>query len=140
MQRLKAYLKSKDVTFIHNKITSFADIKTNHIINCTGLGAASLTKGDYMTPVQGHLIMLKKQQHTTINYTLSIEVNKGKTNSGQKIKRSVYFHPKHLPNSNAHDIGVLGGTFIEHATHQTPNNSEFDLIISNAKKFYGLND
>jgi hypothetical protein len=35
-------------------------------------------------------------------------------------------------------VGVLGGTFIVGATAQTPHMQEFDIIIENAKNFYGI--
>jgi hypothetical protein len=33
---------------------------------------------------------------------------------------------------------VIGGTFIENATPDTPNIEEFQIMINNAKKFYGV--
>jgi hypothetical protein len=35
-------------------------------------------------------------------------------------------------------VGVVGGTFIENATPDTPNEEEFTIMIENAKKFYGI--
>jgi len=63
---------------------------------------------------------------------------KGKTVSGQEAKRSFYIFPKRLPGSGTNDIGVFGGTFIEGATPQTPNDEEFQIMIDGAKRFYGI--
>ena len=54
------------------------------------------------------------------------------------MKRSLYVFPKQMPNTAENDIGVVGGTFIEGATADTPNVEEFDILIAGAKRFYGL--
>ena len=64
--------------------------------------------------------------------------SKGKTESGHEAKRSFYIFPKQLPGSAANDIGVIGGTFIEGGTPDTPNLKEFEILVDNAKKFYGI--
>jgi hypothetical protein len=64
--------------------------------------------------------------------------SKGKTKSGLEVKRSFYIFPKQLPGSAANDVGVIGGTFIEGGTPDTPNVEEFDILVANAKKFYGI--
>ena len=58
--------------------------------------------------------------------------------SGQKVKRSFYIFPKHLPNTGANDVGVIGGTFIEGAHDDTRNEEEFEILVEGAKKFYGI--
>ncbi|WP_341756567.1 MULTISPECIES: hypothetical protein [unclassified Candidatus Tisiphia] len=60
------------------------------------------------------------------------------TESGQDVERVFYVFPKKLAGSGSNDIGVIGGTFIEGATSGTPNNKEFDIMIKNAKDFYGI--
>jgi hypothetical protein len=57
---------------------------------------------------------------------------------GQKVKRSFYIFPKHLPGTGPDDVGVVGGTFVEGATGDTPNRKEFDLMLEGAKRFYGM--
>ena len=47
---------------------------------------------------------------------ISVPLGEGKTNSGLKVKHSFYQMPKHLPGSPEHEIGVIGGTFIEGAS------------------------
>lgn len=54
------------------------------------------------------------------------------------MKRSFYVFPKHLPGSGPNDVGVVGGTFVEGATAETPNPNEFALMIDGAKRFYGI--
>jgi hypothetical protein len=66
-----------------------------------------------------------------------VYLDEGKTEAGQKVKRSFYIFPKRLPGTGANDVGVIGGTFVEDATPATPNLAEFDRMIGNAKRFYG---
>ena len=58
--------------------------------------------------------------------------------SSQKVKRSFYFMPKRLLDSGPNDVGVVGGTFIEGATPETPNYEEFDVMMAGARNFYGI--
>jgi hypothetical protein len=67
-----------------------------------------------------------------------IYYDEAKTKSGQKVKRSFYIFPKKLPGSPEKDIGVIGGTFIEGATAETPNEEEFCILVKGAKRFYGI--
>lgn len=62
----------------------------------------------------------------------------GKTETNQKVKRSFYVFPKHLPDSAPQDIGVIGGTFIEGGSSDTPNLKEFELIVAQANTFFGI--
>ena len=91
------------------------------------------------TIIQGHLIMLKDQNPEDLQYMiltyLGNEINKLK----QKTERAFHILPKNIPGSNHQDIGVIGGSFIEGANKKTPNHQEFNLIIKNAKKIYGIN-
>jgi len=54
------------------------------------------------------------------------------------VKRSLYVFPKHLPDSGPSDVGVVGGTFIEGATPDTPNVPEFEIMLAGARRFYGV--
>ena len=78
------------------------------------------------------------QNPQDLQYMILVYFNEGETQSGQKVKRSFYIFPKHLSNTGAKDIGVIGGTFIEGATPKTPNEKEFDILLEGAKKFYGI--
>lgn len=138
MADLTQYLKDQKVRFVQKRINKFSDVKTKYVIDCTGLGSATLNKDDAMVSVQGHLIMLQDQKPEDLQYMVLIYFKDGKTKSGQKIKRSFYLFPKHFPNTSADKIGVLGGTFIEGATDQTPNTEEFETMIKGAKDFYGI--
>lgn len=137
MISLTNYLKSR-VTFIQKRIDSWDQVATHYIINCSGLGSKELNHDDDMVSVQGHLIMLKDQKPTDLDYMLLVYFNEGKTKSGQKVKRSFYIFPKKLANTAINDVGVIGGTFIEGATNRTPNEKEFNILIQGAKEFYGL--
>ena len=138
MADLHRYLKEHHVKFLRKKIKSFDEIDAKYIINCSGLGAKELNHDAKMLSVQGHLIMLKDQVPQDLQYMILIYLGEGKTESGQKIKRSFYIFPKHYTDSPPDDIGVLGGTFIDGATSATPNEPEFETIVQNARKFYGL--
>jgi hypothetical protein len=137
MQSLRAYLEGK-VKFKQLKVTKFADLPSTLVFNCTGLGARALEDDKEMVPVQGHLIMLKDQVPADLQSMVLIYYPKGKTASGQDVKRSFYIFPKQLPGSGPNDIGVVGGTFIEGATPETPNDEEFQTLIDGAKQFYGI--
>lgn len=73
-----------------------------------------------------------------MKYLISVNLGNGKTSFGQAVNWYFYMHPKHLPSSSTDDIGVIGGTFIEGATPQTPNEEQFDLIVERARSFYGI--
>jgi hypothetical protein len=136
MDKLRRYLEPH-VRFEQRKVDKFSDLQTNLIFNCSGLGAAELNADSKLVSVQGHLIMLKDQNPKDLQSMILIYLDSGKTASGQNVKRSFYIFPKHLPDTAANDVGVIGGTFIEGATAATPNIEEFDRIIAGAKKFYG---
>ncbi len=138
MDSLNAYLKKQGVVFEKKRIKDFSEIQTRYVINCSGLGAKDLNKDEAMVSVQGHLVMLKDQKPKDLMYMILVYFGEGTTPSGQSIKRSFYIFPKHMSGTKAHDVGVIGGTFIEGASLDTPNNEEFDRLITQAKDFYGL--
>lgn len=131
---LTQYLKSQNIKFVHKKIKNFSEISDLYIMNCSGLGSTELNSDKELIAVQGHLIMLEHQNPEDLQYMILVYLDEGKTNSGQKIKRSFYMFPKKLLNSDIGNIGVIGGTFIE-GTNEA-NEKEFDIIIKNAQKFY----
>jgi D-amino-acid oxidase len=137
MKQLKMFLEKHNIKFVKKRINSFDEIKDNIIINCTGLGARELNNDLKVDSVQGHLIMMKDQVPEDLQYMIFANVNEGETKTGQKIKRSFYLFPK-MSGTSLNDIGVLGGTFIENSYEDTPNIEEFDNLIDNMKKFYGL--
>ena len=137
MQSLRNFLAPK-VTFVTRKVDQLTDITTPLVFNCSGLGAFNLSNDNEVAPVQGHLIMLKDQVPANLQYMILVYFNKATTTAGQEVKRSLYVFPKQLLNTPVNDIGVLGGTFIENATPNTPNLEEFKIMVDNAKKFYGI--
>jgi len=136
MNALTAFLRDK-VQWVQKKIESFEELKEPCIFNCAGLGAQQINHDDAMVSVQGHLILLKDQSPTDMNYMISFYVDEAQSESGQFIKRSIYMFPKHVPGSPENDIGVMGGTFIEGATKDTPHTQEFALIVDRAREFFG---
>jgi len=139
MQALTIFLKDK-VHWVQQHITAFDEIDASYIFNCSGLGAKNLNQDNAMISVQGHLMLLKNQNPDDMNYMISFYVDSGQTESGQYAKRSIYMFPKHIPGDLSTNIGVMGGTFIENATDETPNQQEFNLIIQRASEFFGSSD
>lgn len=137
MKSLSDYLRSR-VTFVEKKITSYTELETDVVVDCSGLGAAKLQNDAEMVPVQGHLIMLRDQVPANLQHMILVYFDKGKTESQQDVKRSFYIFPKHFLDTPANDVGVIGGTFIEGSTPDTPNMQEFQILVDNAKKFYGV--
>lgn len=137
MQALKEFLTNK-VTFVQQNVRMLQDIQTPIIMNCTGLGAKELVNDSKMTPVQGHLILLKNQNPEDIDYMALRYLDTGKTSIGKDIKRSFYIFPKSTYGAFPRDIGVIGGTFIQDAGPDTPHEEEFRYLLENAKRFYGL--
>ena len=137
MTALHAYLDDK-VTFIQKKVSSVTELADDYIINCSGGLDYQLNCDADMISVQGHLIMLKDQNIADLQHMILVYFGPDVTASGQKIKRSFYIFPKQLPNTGVNDVGVIGGTFIEGATSETPNTEEFDIMLQGAKSFYGI--
>ena len=137
MDKLRAWL-DLHVNFEQRKIKNFSDLRANLVFNCTGLGSSTLNDDSKLVSVQGHLVMLKDQEPKNLQSMILIYLDKGKTDSGQNVKRSFYIFPKHLPGTGPNDVGVIGGTFIEGGTAKTPNIEEFDKMIAGAKHFYGI--
>jgi len=138
MSSLRKILLKRNVTFKNKHIQSFAELREKYIFNCTGGFAKALTHDNELVSVQGHLVMLKDQHPNDMNYMILVYLPEKTQTPGFKGKRSVYMFPKRLANSSSCDVGVIGGTFIEGATPATPHLEEFNVMIANARKFYGL--
>lgn len=138
MTALHAYIAPR-VTFITQKITDFGQIKDTYIINCTGLGSKELNNDTELVSAQGHLIMLKDQNPDDLQYIVFVHGQERVNNHNQKIKRLVCIFPKRATDTSVNDVGVIGGTYIEGATQDTPNDEEFDRIIAGIREFYGVN-
>lgn len=137
MKSLRDYLADK-VTFEQRKVGSLEDLPAELVFDCSGLGAGRLNDDAEVVPVQGHLIMLRDQVPADLQSMILVYFDKGKTQSGQLVKRSFYIFPKHLLDSGPNDVGVIGGTFIEGSTPSTPNEEEFEILVQGAKDFYGV--
>ena len=138
MEELHEFMRRHHIEIIQQKIQSFDELSQQFIFNCSGLGSRELAKDSALVPVQGHLIMLKNQVPENMNYMILVYFGEGKTEMNQKVKRSFYLFPKHLPDSAPQDIGVMGGTFIEGGSPDKPNLKEFDAIVRGAKEYFGL--
>ena len=137
MEELHAYLESR-VTFVEQKVLNFADLPNNLVFDCAGLGSGVLNGDAEVVSVQGHLIMLKDQVPADMEYMILVYFDEGLTEANQKVKRSLYVFPKSLPGAGPNDIGVVGGTFVEGGTPETPNLSEYATMLQGAKDYYGI--
>ena len=137
MQELHKYLDTR-VTFVEQKVTDFGELPAKLVFDSAGLGSGALNGDAEMVSVQGHLIMLKDQVPADMEYMILVYFAEGHTEAGQKVKRSLYVFPKHLPGTGPNDIGVVGGTFVEGGTPETPNRSEFATLLKGAKDYYGI--
>lgn len=137
MKELREWLDTR-VRFEQRKVERFSDLKQTLVFDCAGLGSGRLNGDADVVSVQGHLVMLKDQTPADLQHMILVYFPEGKTESGQKAKRSFYMFPKRLLGTGVNDVGVVGGTFIEGATPETPNEKEFDIMIEGAKRFYGM--
>jgi len=137
MEELHSYLESR-VTFVEQKVLNFADLPNNLVFDCAGLGSGALNGDAEVVSVQGHLIMLKDQVPADMEYMILVYFDEGVTEANQKVKRSLYVFPKSLPGTGPNDIGVVGGTFVEGGTPETPNLSEYATMLQGAKDYYGI--
>jgi len=137
MAELHTYLEAR-VTFVEQKVNNFADLPNNLVFDCAGLGSGVLNGDQDVVSVQGHLIMLKDQVPADMEYMILVYFDEGHTEAGQKVKRSLYVFPKSLPGTGPNDVGVVGGTFVEGGTPETPNLSEFATMLQGAKDYYGI--
>lgn len=137
MQKLHDYLDSR-VTFVQQKVTNFGELDSALVFDSAGLGSGVLNNDAEMVSVQGHLVMLKDQVPAELEYMILVYFSEGHTEAGQKVKRSFYIFPKHLPGTGPNDVGVVGGTFVEGGTSETPNTGEFATLLQGAKDFYGI--
>lgn len=135
MQHLRSYAQKHGVTLVTLQVTSFAQLSENIIVHAAGLQAAVLNPQEAMVPVQGHLVMLKNQDFASMQYMISMNVAAVEmTDDGYFMRRCFYFIPKQLDDVHG---GLIGATFIDHATDATPHNEQFAKIIDHAKWFYG---
>ena len=72
-----------------------------------------------------------------LNYMLCMPAGVGTTQQGFPVRRSLYFIPKVIPGAGSDEVGVLGGTFVRGADSKTPNENEYDLLLNNAREFFG---
>lgn len=139
MQLLHKTLQDSGVKFEHRKVFSFADLSQKIIFNCTGSGAKELLHDENLVAIQGHLIMLKDQDPHSLEYMMLVYLNDDKTKHNQEIMRMFCMFPKKDIQARDSDVGVIGGTLIAVENQSTPNLEQFDILLQNARRFYGIN-
>ncbi|MCP3660024.1 MAG: FAD-dependent oxidoreductase [Bacteroidetes bacterium] len=135
MSKLTDITIANNVKHIKRKIKSFSELKAKVIVNCTGYGAKQLCNDDNMVSMQGHLIVLKKQNPNNLNYLMTVPFEESYLD-GHKIKRLYYLIPRHDPGTPETRIGVIGGTLVEGVEKGVDNSQEFNKVIQRARKFY----
>lgn len=125
MQNLKDYLLVSQVSLISQKVTSFEQIDSSIIINCTGLGARELLNDNSLTPTPTQLIAF---QDSPLDYILQ----SSKTDQ-------FYIYPKNnYTNHNGENLkisGIVGGIKqIEYAKNYSLN---LELINQKMHNFFG---
>ena len=136
--QLQAFLRAHGVRFKKKWVESFAQAGGRYVFNCTGLGSAKLNNDQALTPVQGHLMLLREQDPQAMEYMIVMPLDQGQASSGLPIRRFFYQFPKHIPGTSTQHVGVIGGTMITGATSETPHLEEFDIMMAGAREFYGL--
>lgn len=133
-------LLQDQVNFVVGKIENLTDLSEDIVFNCTGLGSTELFSDPNLVPIQGHLIFLENQNPKDLEYMIVVDFDDGKTSSGLLVKRSFYMFPKHRFLAPESSVGILGGTMIEEVDAKELNLEEFNIILTQAKKFYGIDE
>jgi hypothetical protein len=103
LSKLYSYLKSNNCIFEKKNLSSFYEIDSKIIFNCTGLGSYSLNNDIEVRPICGHFITLNDESFSKLNYIILINNLKEVTNID--LPGIFYFMPK--------SSGYIGGTFIQ---------------------------
>lgn len=129
MHELRAAVQALNIPCIQQTVTSFDDLTTSLIFNCTGLGAKELTGDKRIIPVQGHLITLKQQgAREELQYLINVKVV-SQSPRGTPRDELIYYAPK--------DEGILGITFIRGEASETANSHEFDRLLERSRLYFG---
>ncbi len=135
MQQLTQLLAARGIPTIIAKIETLDQITTPIIINCTGLGAKELVHDAGVLPTQGHLRHLINQPAEALSYLIMMDHSKARTGTGFQVKRSLYLAPRQQHENNF-TTGILGTTSIKGANDSTPHDSEFEIMLGNARRFF----
>lgn len=123
MHQLRTLIKSYNISLSIKKISSFDEITSPVIINCTGLGAQILTHDQRLFPEQGHLIELAGAAPVQEYIIHAKVIQDGK-------KEALYYTPR--------AGGFLGVSSIRNESGINTNQHEFDRIIARAHDFFGI--
>jgi hypothetical protein len=128
-------IKARKIPIVKRKISSFTEVTTKVIFNCTGLGSKELAQDPDVLPVLGHLITLKHQDITKLNYIIYTKYTTTpiKTPEDKEKAATIYFMPK--------NGGVVGGTYIPNnwGKDNDLNVKEFKALVERCQDFFGIN-
>jgi D-amino-acid oxidase len=125
MQSLLYTVQKLHIQIEKRKVTSFQDIDTKLIFNCTGLGSKELNKDQSVYPTTGHGIILRDEENAKNNYIFRLrEIPQLE---GTPYNGSFYFMPK--------VTGFIGGTYIPnyYGDSEEINTDNFNIITARAK-------
>jgi D-amino-acid oxidase len=112
----------------YRKLSSFNDIKSGVIFNCSGLGSRELNNDLNMYPICGHGFTLQDEKLGNMDYIMRItEVPELK---GSLINGSIYFMPK--------TSGFVGGTYIKNydGSDENMNKEYIKQIFARSKLIF----
>lgn len=126
MENLLKFVKEKlKIPINFKKISSFQEIDSKIIFNCSGLGSRELNKDFGAVPICGHSIYLNNEKYGEYDYIINF--NNMKKLGVENIDGNLYFMPKLS--------GFLGGTFVmgNDGKEEDLNKKLFSKLIHNAR-------
>ena len=141
MHDLHHFLTEHGIRFEVRRVTALGQLKKPIVVNATGLGVLSLTDvtDEYMTSVQGHLMMLRNQPPEVLDYMIFEELEAAKTATGVPYQRVFFWLPKRVSGPGEPSHGVVGGSFIPDASSADDHLVEIiPDIFDQAQNFFGL--
>jgi hypothetical protein len=125
MNNLMRICKNLRIPIEYKKISSFSEIESSVIFNCSGLGSRELNNDRNVYPICGHGIILNDNSFSEIDYIMSVSNIPELKNYNYDGK--LYFMPK--------ISGFIGGTFVSNYDGKDNkfNNQEIASLLARAK-------
>ena len=127
MQELNQLITNMGICRIQKNINDFAEVQSDIIFNCTGLGARELNQDNAVHPNLGILLLLDQPNIGQLEYIVYTRFKRTRTSQPGYI----YFMPR--------DRGLLGATFIpfDDGSDTQHNRELIQRIIRDNKAFFG---
>lgn len=147
MAEMDTIIHHHNVRCVEKMVTDFKEVETPVIFNCTGAGAKELCRDDAMYKVFGHLVLMQNQPDASEgslplqNYMI-LGLSREEKKEGYSNWRFPYYMPKQTVGADGRldktQMGVMGGTFLKDTEDLIHHRNEFDEVIREARRFYGL--